>query len=106
MERDKQNYLLPSLPTTLVPTEGAWCRMSLGRGVRGMQTSVGARQELSSHECRSCVMGLFWRAEMEVQNEQVPAKGAEGPCSPREVGGIRGNAPALQKRKRLSNILM
>lgn len=22
----------PSLPTTLIPTEGAWCRMRLGRG--------------------------------------------------------------------------
>lgn len=97
---------LPSLPTTLVPTEGAWCRMSLGRGVRVMQTNMGARHELSSHESQSCIMGLLWRAQMEVQDGQVPAKGAERPCSPREVGGIGGNAPALQKRKRLSNILM
>lgn len=94
-----------ALPTTL-PPQGAWCRMSLGRGVGGMQTNVGARHGLSSHECWSCIMGLLWRAGMEVQDGQVPAKGAEGPCSPREVGGIGGNAPALQKRKRLSKTLM
>lgn len=80
--------------------------MSLGRGVRVMQTNMGARHELSTHESQSWIMGLIWRAEMEVQDGQVPAKPAEGPCSPREVGGIGGNAPALQKRKRLSNILM
>lgn len=78
----------------------------MGRGVRVMQTSMGARHELSSHESQNCFMGLVWRAEMEVQNQQVPAKRAEGPCSPREVGGIGGNAPALQKKKRLSKILM
>lgn len=80
--------------------------MSLGRGVRVKQANMGARHKLSSHESQSCIMGLVWRAEMELQNGQVPAKGAEGPCSPGEVGGIGGNAPALQKRKRLSNTLM
>lgn len=61
---------LPSLPT-LVPTERAWCRMSLDRGVRVMQTNVGARHELSSHESHSCILGLLQRAEMEGQRAPV-----------------------------------
>lgn len=105
-ERDRQRagvwqpHYPPSPSTgTLVSAGGTWCGMSSGRDVRAMKTNTGARQDLSPCEPQGHVMGFLQRGKTQAQRGQAPARAAEGPCSPREVGGTGRQCPSPPKKK-------